>query len=378
MKIAAISTFFLLSAFLFCGIVNAQTDTLDLAGSTCEDASVICTKNELIISKMSNGTADPAGPFDTPPFAESPSCFNRPRKQSLFIKFLAKKTGTLNFTIVPLDNQSEIDWALYEFEGCGDNKTNPQGEIACNYNDNSKSANGITSTGMNTGGKGGSLDPFSQEITVEDGKTYLLLIDKDLSLPNTDTGVSITWGGTFEIERFLEYTLNSTPAADQTVTFCCSEVEINFDGTFRLTDDTYWVYKNDTFPGNTPPAEIFTIGTYNLSVGMFTLDGCRYESQTQLIIENTFKLILPNAFSPNSDGINDRFKGTAQGVQTMTFSVFNRWGEGIYSSGNPSIEWNGVKTNGRKVVPGVYVWRVQALDVNNITHNLSGLVTVTP
>ena len=378
MKSASVSTLLVLYTLFVFTNAKGQVDTIDFAGPTCSDATVICTKNELIILKMSNGTADPAGPFDTPPFAESPSCFNRPRKQSVFVKFLAKKTGTLNFTIVPLDDQSEIDWALYEFDGCGDNKTNPQGEIACNYNDNSKSANGITSTGMSPNGQGGSLDPFSREITVEDGKTYLLLIDKDITLPSTDTGVAITWGGTFEIERFLDYTLNGKPAADQTVTFCCSEVEVNFKGTFRPTDDPIWIYKNDTFPGYTPPNEIFTVGNYDLSMGIFTLDGCIYESQTELIIENNFKFILPTAFSPNGDGINDILKDNSQGVQNLYFSVYNRWGEKIYDQIASGVEWNGLKKNGKKVVPGVYVWRAEVIDANNIAHYLSGLVTVTP
>lgn len=75
------------------------------------------------------------------------------------------------------------------------------------------------------------------------------------------------------------------------------------------------------------------------------------------------ELFLPNAFSPNGDGLNDYFKiaGTAlfenQGdsLREFKFQVFNRWGQVIYISQNPLELWDGRK-NGDLVQSGAYFY----------------------
>ncbi|MBX7202122.1 MAG: gliding motility-associated C-terminal domain-containing protein [Bacteroidia bacterium] len=68
-------------------------------------------------------------------------------------------------------------------------------------------------------------------------------------------------------------------------------------------------------------------------------------------------LILPNAFSPNDDKVNDVF--TAE--QTFTYEAFeiiiyNRWGLRVYESVNPYFEWNGFDLSGDKLPDGTYFY----------------------
>ena len=70
---------------------------------------------------------------------------------------------------------------------------------------------------------------------------------------------------------------------------------------------------------------------------------------------------MPNAFSPNEDGINDIYKAK-NGYQSITefhAYIFNRWGQKLYEWTDPAGGWDG-KFNGKPVEEGVYFVLVEA------------------
>ena len=72
-------------------------------------------------------------------------------------------------------------------------------------------------------------------------------------------------------------------------------------------------------------------------------------------------LLMPNAFTPNSDGLNDLFKPAKKtGCQFLTFSIFNRYGENVFETSDLNQGWNG-KIKGQIQQSGVFVWQVTAL-----------------
>ena len=72
------------------------------------------------------------------------------------------------------------------------------------------------------------------------------------------------------------------------------------------------------------------------------------------------KLTMPNAFSPNDDGINEVYKAKEyQSLVEFRAIIFNRWGQKIYEWTDPSQGWDG-KHNGKDVKEGVYFVDVQA------------------
>ena len=50
---------------------------------------------------------------------------------------------------------------------------------------------------------------------------------------------------------------------------------------------------------------------------------------------------VPSGFSPNGDGINDMVYVKGYGIQSMVFSIFNRWGEKVFETTDQSIGWDG-------------------------------------
>ncbi len=66
--------------------------------------------------------------------------------------------------------------------------------------------------------------------------------------------------------------------------------------------------------------------------------------------------VVPNAFTPNGDGLNDDFRPVLQcPAEVYSLKIFNRWGQMIFESNDPSKGWNG-KVNENPAEHGTYVW----------------------
>ena len=72
---------------------------------------------------------------------------------------------------------------------------------------------------------------------------------------------------------------------------------------------------------------------------------------------------MPSAFTPNGDGMNDRFKIFPVGISELDFKVINRWGQVVYTSKNALDGWDGT-VNSNPQPAGTYVWMIiaKALD----------------
>ncbi len=58
------------------------------------------------------------------------------------------------------------------------------------------------------------------------------------------------------------------------------------------------------------------------------------------VFENSV-LIVPNVFTPNSDGSNDVFKITSTGIKDLNCDIFNRWGQKVYTIKGINDSWDG-------------------------------------
>lgn len=79
------------------------------------------------------------------------------------------------------------------------------------------------------------------------------------------------------------------------------------------------------------------------------------------VISNGF-LAIPNAFTPNGDGVNDRFRPLYVGYESISaFRIYNRYGEEVFVSQSMEDSWDGT-FNGQDQEVGVYYWLIQAKD----------------
>ena len=83
-------------------------------------------------------------------------------------------------------------------------------------------------------------------------------------------------------------------------------------------------------------------------------------------------IYIPNAFTPNGDGINDTFGVKGEGIKEFRLLIFNRWGDVIFESTEAHKQWDG-KVNGEPVQQGTYVYELFA---NGVKKGRTGSVTV--
>lgn len=69
-------------------------------------------------------------------------------------------------------------------------------------------------------------------------------------------------------------------------------------------------------------------------------------------------LQIPNAFTPNGDGVNDRFMMNSECVVKGSLQIYNRWGELVFSTTNVLDGWNGMKGSTQQPA-GLYVYKVR-------------------
>jgi gliding motility-associated-like protein len=67
------------------------------------------------------------------------------------------------------------------------------------------------------------------------------------------------------------------------------------------------------------------------------------------------QIFIPNAFSPNNDGLNDEFKVEGFIIRSMQLRVFNQWGEIVFETTDQNRGWDG-KHKGKLQPSGVYMY----------------------
>jgi gliding motility-associated-like protein len=107
-------------------------------------------------------------------------------------------------------------------------------------------------------------------------------------------------------------------------------------------------------------------------VVMLDNNGCQTTDTVWVYVNNEHILYIPNAFSPNGDGINDEYYVYAEGVKRVVWSVFDRWGEIVFTSADIDTGWDGTM-KGKKLQPGVFVISVyiEFLDLTSERHQQS-------
>lgn len=76
-------------------------------------------------------------------------------------------------------------------------------------------------------------------------------------------------------------------------------------------------------------------------------------------------IYIPNAFTPNGDGMNDVFGVKGEGIRNFHLYVYDRWGEVVFETTNPKQQWDG-NYAGNPVEQGVYVYQVFASGLGKI------------
>lgn len=172
-------------------------------------------------------------------------------------------------------------------------------------------------------------------------------------------------------------TVNETPKADFT---------------WRSTDNTYkfytertvnlaykWEIDNKSFTDKSVEYEFVRNGNYPIKLLLTDGNGCSAEATKSIKVVISHVFFVPNAFTPDSDGVNSTFGpiGEDMNFKTFSFGITNSRGEAVFTSTDPTVQWNGKVNNvGADVEAGVYYWIIKTVDHYGNSQTRKGTVNV--
>lgn len=120
-------------------------------------------------------------------------------------------------------------------------------------------------------------------------------------------------------------------------------------------------------------------GTFKIQQIVLHESGCTDTAEAIIPIYPLIRFFMPNAFTPNNDGLNDVFipVGTIEGVKNYSFTVWNRWGDMVFNTEDYQTGWNGTRNNnGDTAPPGVYGYLVEYTDPLGAQKTVKGHCTL--
>ncbi len=129
----------------------------------------------------------------------------------------------------------------------------------------------------------------------------------------------------------------------------------------NLSEDTHkqWFHFGN---GGFTPFEEFTYtypepGIYHPYQIVKNKYGCRDTSMQTITVIPIIPIMVPNAFTPDGNLVNNTFKPVLYKPQNYKMWIYNRWGELLFYSNHPEAEWDGTYA-GSPAPNGIYLWRI--------------------
>ncbi len=237
--------------------------------------------------------------------------------------------------------------------------------LEVDFTDTSSNTSGFVTYDWHFGNAGGSTTP-SPTITFNKEGSY------PVSLLVTSDG---------DCKSFVERTDYIRVYDSPTATFTADPLEtvleqatIQFSNNSVSTDTLIynWNFDDGSSSNNANPNHTYTeTGSYNVLLTVVTDNGCEDTYTTEITVHPDFAVFIPNAFTPNGDGLNDVFEVKGVGVKTYQLQIYSRWGEQLYESDNLENKWDAAN-----VPAGTYVYVIHATTLLDNQIEEKGTVTV--
>jgi len=168
----------------------------------------------------------------------------------------------------------------------------------------------------------------------------------------------------FGFEEYDTYSIDDPIFFTNTSTESPLEVEWNF-GDKSETSNVF------------SPQHIYTnVGTYAVTLTTKYPYGCESSVTQEITITQGYNIILPTAFTPNEDGLNDTVRPVFFGLESIEMNVFNTWGELVYHEEGLGLRgWDG-SLNGKPAENGNYVMSITGITFYGKEIKLIGPITL--
>ena len=108
------------------------------------------------------------------------------------------------------------------------------------------------------------------------------------------------------------------------------------------------------------------------SVIIQTDEGCT-ATEKVFMLDTFVPILVPNAFTPNGDGLNDTFKPVInfEQVRHYSMSIYNKWGQLVFETNNPTNHWTG-----QNAMQGIYAWVISYSNMVGKVYQMKGSVAL--
>ena len=153
---------------------------------------------------------------------------------------------------------------------------------------------------------------------------------------------------------------------------------------YSVNGDTYqWFFEqgNPSYSQFTDPTVYFpdgVTGEYEVMLITTSEFGCMDTITQTVVVLPEIILYAPNAFTPDNDEFNQSWGIHIDGIDIYDFEllIYNRWGEIIWESHDPSARWDGTY-GGNYVQQGVYTWTIRTRDrINDGKYEFNGFINL--
>lgn len=201
---------------------------------------------------------------------------------------------------------------------------------------------------------------------------YSSIGTKTIQLTITDTSTcDVTGSVTHEVEVYPQPVANFTTLGD---TFKFEE-PVAFLNRSYAYQNVLWSFGDGQNSDDENPVHTYE-SIYGMNVCLKAYnDVCADTICKNIYISFTGLVGVPNAFSPNGDGVNDVVKVEGRGIVDLTFRIYNRWGEKVFETHDKNIGWDGIY-KGMLQEMEVYTYAVEATLINGETVPLKGNITL--
>ena len=132
--------------------------------------------------------------------------------------------------------------------------------------------------------------------------------------------------------------------------------------------------------GNTEESQtVMPLDTTTYTVTVTDENGCTDTAEITINVRqpncDETDVYLPNAFTPNGDGVNDVLFVRSNFIESMELIIYDRWGKEVFRTTDQSVGWDG-SLFGEKLAPDAYAYILDVVCVNAVDYTRKGNVTI--
>jgi gliding motility-associated-like protein len=152
---------------------------------------------------------------------------------------------------------------------------------------------------------------------------------------------------------------------------------VTFTSESQRHEQQFWSFSQ----GGTSSSAVVNVtyadtGVFHITLTAVNRLGCDSVITKSIRVLDVYKALIPNAFSPDQNQVNDLWLPVIRAVKQYKLSVYNRWGELVFESNDISKGWDGMTVRQQPAPEGVYIYQISVIDIHNKSWSEKGSLSL--